>query len=92
MTGAEDHLTPAEERLTPLDASFLELEEGDESAHMHVGWAMVFAPLPGGGTPPVERVRELLEGRLGFLPRFRHRLSSPRTGRLTWPSWVPDPG
>lgn len=78
--------------LTPLDASFLELEEGDESSHMHVGWAMVFDPLPEGGTPSVERVREMLESRLEPLPRFRRRLSSPRTGRFSWPSWEPDPG
>ena len=44
------------EHLTPLDAAFLELEEGDESSHMHVGWAMVFDPLPGGGTPGVEQL------------------------------------
>ncbi len=80
------------EQLTPLDATFLELEEGDESAHMHVGWAMIFAPLPGGGTPSVAQVRELLDERLELLPRFRHRLSSPRTGRFSWPSWISDPG
>ena len=25
------------DRLTPLDATFLELEEADEAAHMHIG-------------------------------------------------------
>ncbi|MGZ5324970.1 MAG: wax ester/triacylglycerol synthase domain-containing protein, partial [Solirubrobacterales bacterium] len=59
------------DHLTPLDASFLELEEGDESSHMHIGWAMSFEPLPGGGVPDVEAVRELLESRLSLLPRFR---------------------
>jgi diacylglycerol O-acyltransferase len=78
--------------LTPLDATFLELEEGDESAHMHVGWAMLFDPLPGGGTPSLGQVRELFDERLGLLPRFRCRLSSPRIGRLSWPSWTADPG
>jgi diacylglycerol O-acyltransferase / wax synthase len=80
------------EHLTPLDATFLELEEGDESAHMHVGWAMIFAPLPAGGTPSLTQVRELLDRRLALLPRFRRRLSSPRTGRFSWPSWIADPG
>jgi diacylglycerol O-acyltransferase / wax synthase len=80
------------DRLTPLDAAFLELEERDDSSHMHVGWAMVFDPLPEGGTPPVERVRDLIESRLDLLPRFRRRLSSQRTGRLTWPAWEPHPG
>jgi len=79
-----------EEHLTPLDATFLELEEGDESAHMHVGWAMIFAPLPEGGTPSLAQVRELLDERLEALPRFRRRLSSPRTGRFSWPSWQED--
>lgn len=81
-----------EEHLTPLDATFLELEEGDESAHMHVGWAMLFGPLPGGGTPSLAQVRELLDERLQVLPRFRRRLSSPRTGRLSWPRWTADAG
>ena len=76
------------DHLTPLDASFLELEEGDESSHMHIGWAMSFEPLPGGGVPDVEAVRELLESRLSLLPRFRRRLSEPRTGGLSWPTWV----
>jgi diacylglycerol O-acyltransferase len=79
-------------RLTPFDASFLELEDGDESAHMHVGWTMVFDPLPEGGVPPLARVQEELERRLEILPRFRCRLSSPRVGRFSWPTWEPDSG
>jgi WS/DGAT/MGAT family acyltransferase len=76
--------------LTPLDTAFLELEERDESAHMHIGWAMLFDPLPGGGSPSLEELRSQLERRLELLPRFRCRLSSPRTGRLSWPSWQDD--
>lgn len=85
--------TMAEEgaHLSPLDAAFLELEEADESAHMHIGWAMVFDPLPGGGTPTLAQVREQTGERLEALPRFRRRLSSPRVGRLSLPTWVPDP-
>ena len=78
------------DRLTALDATFLELEEADETAHMHVGGAMVFDPLPGGGTPRLEDVRRHLERRLDALPRYREKLSTPHTGGLTWPSWVPD--
>ena len=77
--------------LTPLDAAFLELEDGDESSHMHVGWTLVFDPLPGGGTPGTEQVVSLLEERLDLLPHFRLRLNSPRVGRLSWPEWVEDP-
>jgi WS/DGAT/MGAT family acyltransferase len=79
------------ESLTSLDAAFLELEEKDESAHMHIGWAMLFEPLPGGGAPSLEQICELLDRRLELLPRFRRRLSSPRTGNFGWPSWEPDP-
>jgi diacylglycerol O-acyltransferase len=78
------------EHVSPLDATFLELEEADPSAHMHIGGVMIFDPLPGGGTPTIEAVRELLLERLSAMPRYRQRLSEPTTGGLTWPSWVPD--
>lgn len=77
-------------QLTPLDATFLELEERDESAHMHVGWAMLFDPLPDGSTPSLGQARELLAERLELLPLFLSRLSSPHTGRFSWPSWEAD--
>ena len=77
--------------LTPLDASFLELEQVDESAHMHIGWAMVFDPLPEGGAPSLEVLRNQTVERLGPLPRFLRRLSSPRVGSFSLPSWEPDP-
>jgi len=76
--------------LTPLDASFLELEQVDESAHIHIGWAMVFDPLPEGGAPSLEVLRERTVERLGPLHRFRRRLSSPRVGSFSLPTWEPD--
>ena len=79
------------EHVSPLDATFLELEEADPTAHMHIGGVMIFEALPGGGTPTIEAVRELLLARLSAMPRYRQRLSEPTTGGLTWPSWVPDP-
>ena len=75
------------EQLTPLDAAFLELEQADECSHMHIGWAMIFDPLPRGRVPPVEEVRALLDRRLEAMPRFRKRLSHPHTGGLRWPHW-----
>jgi WS/DGAT/MGAT family acyltransferase len=78
-------------QLSPLDAAFLELEEADESAHMHIGWALVFDPPPGGGRPSPETLREQVRERLEALPRFRRRLSSPRVGRLSLPTWEPAP-
>jgi diacylglycerol O-acyltransferase / wax synthase len=79
------------EHLTPLDATFLELEEADESAHMHIGAIMVFDPLPDGGSPSREELCQHLADRLGALPRYAQRLSQPHTGGLSWPEWEDDP-
>ena len=78
------------DQLTALDATFLELEEADDSAVMHIGGALVFAPLPGSETPAIGMVREHLERRLDQLPRYRQKLSAPHTGGLSWPSWEAD--
>lgn len=45
----------ANDQLTPLDASFLELEQADDGALMHIGGALLFEPLPGGGRPAIEK-------------------------------------
>jgi hypothetical protein len=45
------------ERLTALDATFLELEQLDEGALMSIGGVMVFDSCPDGGIPTVEDVR-----------------------------------
>jgi WS/DGAT/MGAT family acyltransferase len=78
--------------LRPLDAAFLELEEADEAAHMHIGWAMVFDPPPDGGRPDLERLREQTRMRLAAVPLFSRRLSAPRVGMLSLPVWEPAPG
>jgi WS/DGAT/MGAT family acyltransferase len=80
----------ATEPLSPLDATFLELEDADPTAHMHIGGVLVFDPLPGGGIPTLTRVRRHLERRLDALPRYRQRLSRRTTGGLHWPEWEPD--
>lgn len=77
------------EQLSMLDTMFLELEQLDESAHMHIGAALVFDPLPGGGTPDVADLRSQMRGRIGVLPRFAQRLSGPHAGPLTWLTWEP---
>jgi diacylglycerol O-acyltransferase len=79
------------EHLTPLDATFLELEEADESAHMHIGGIMVFDPLPDGRPPSREELCQHLVNRLGQLPRYGQRLSELHTGGLSWPEWKDDP-
>ena len=78
------------DHLSALDATFLELEQADEGATMHIGGVMVFDPLPGGGMPSLEAVRARIAERLGRLPRYSQRLSSTRTGGLSWPCWAPD--
>lgn len=76
--------------LTALDATFLELEQRDEGALMHIGGVMVFDPLPGGGAPTVEELCAHLALRLARLPRYSQRLSATRTGGLAWPTWRDD--
>jgi diacylglycerol O-acyltransferase / wax synthase len=78
------------DRLTALDATFLELEQADEGALMSIGGVMVFDPTPSGGPPTPEHLCSELLPRLTELPRYTQRLSSPRTGRLAWPRWVTD--
>ena len=78
--------------LTPLDAAFLELEQSDEAAHMHIGWAMIFDPLPDGGSA-IARGSARARRRSGSscCRVSSARLSSPRVGRLSLPTWEPDP-
>jgi diacylglycerol O-acyltransferase / wax synthase len=76
--------------LTALDATFLELEQHDEGALMGIGGVNVFEPLPGGGAPSIDEVCANLAARLDWLPRYSQRLSSTRTGGLSWPRWIED--
>jgi WS/DGAT/MGAT family acyltransferase len=78
------------ERLSALDATFLEIES--EGVHMHVGALAIFAGgglrAPEGGLD-FERIRALAEPALRRTPRFRQRLARiPFFGR---PVWVDDP-
>jgi WS/DGAT/MGAT family acyltransferase len=78
-------------QLTALDTTFLELEDADPSAHMHIGGVLVFAPTPTGGPPSLEELWALLDSRIEALPRYRMRLDPPHPGRLARPHWRPDP-
>ncbi len=80
------------ERLSMLDTMFLDLEQADESAHMHIGAALVFDPLPDGSTPSPARLREYIDERIGLVPRFAQQLSAPHAGPLTWLTWEPASG
>jgi len=76
--------------LTPLDATFLELEDADITAHMHIGATLVFHPPDAGRAPTVAELRAAIEPRMPALPLYRCRLSEPKPGRLHWPHWVED--
>ena len=83
------HGSPAYDRLSPQDASFLVYEK--PALHMHVGLVAIFESgwfaLPGGGID-VPKLRGYIESRLQFVPRCRQRLAYvPFTRR---PVWVDD--
>jgi diacylglycerol O-acyltransferase len=77
------------ERLTALDALFLDIE--DPNVHMHVGVVLLFdaRPLraPHGGLD-MERIRAYYESRLELMPRYRQRLAYIPFERH--PVWVDD--
>jgi diacylglycerol O-acyltransferase len=70
------------DRLSGLDASFLDLEQGP--AHMHVASTLVFDGPP----PAYEELTQHVDSRLHLVPRFRQRL---RFVPLARPKWVDDP-
>jgi diacylglycerol O-acyltransferase / wax synthase len=72
-------------RLTPLDASFLYLEQS--TTPMHVGSVMVFEPTSG----PVDHATLMrhVRSRIAFVPRYRQRVRTV-PGRLANPVWVDD--
>jgi WS/DGAT/MGAT family acyltransferase len=82
------------DRLTALDASFLELES--ESVHMHVGSLGLFDPGPlraegrsgESGGVDFDRIVELTEAGLLRAPRFRQKLATAPVSNQ--PIWVDD--
>ena len=71
------------QRLTPLDTSFLHLE--DSASHMHVAAAMVFEG------PPLayQDLLQHIQSRLHLVPRYRQRLAPVPLGQGR-PKWVDD--
>ena len=76
----QEHL----DRLTAVDASFLEQETPE--SHMHVGALVTLE----GPAPPLDDFLDSLRGRLHLVPRYRQKLAVPPldAGR---PLWVDDP-
>lgn len=75
------------ERLSTVDASFLQLESA--RAHMHVGWSAICSPADDRERPTVEALRARAASRLGLVPRCRQRLLTTPLG-LCAPRWVDD--
>src|SRR3954447_10181019 len=71
------------DRLSPLDASFLHIE--DATSHMHVAAVLVFEGPP----PSYEEFVEHIRARLGHVPRYRQRLAWVPFGQGR-PRWVDD--
>jgi diacylglycerol O-acyltransferase / wax synthase len=73
----------ATDRLTPLDTSFLHLE--DPATHMHVACVMVFE----GDPPAYHDFVGFVDSRLHMVPRYRQKLASVPLGQGR-PRWVDD--
>jgi diacylglycerol O-acyltransferase / wax synthase len=72
------------DRLSPLDASFLHIE--DDVNHMHIGSIGVFEGPP----PAYEELTATVGGRLSLVPRYRQRVATVPFS-LGRPVWVDDP-
>jgi diacylglycerol O-acyltransferase len=75
---------PTIDRLSGLDAAFLDLDS--PQAPLHVGWTIRVAGRP----PSLSALRRHIEGRLEHVPRFRRRVVRPRLG-LGDAHWADDP-
>jgi WS/DGAT/MGAT family acyltransferase len=73
------------DRLSPLDVSFLYLEE--PATPMHVGAVAVFEPPPDGFDH--DSLLQLIKDRIAYVPRYRQRVRWV-PGRLANPVWVDD--
>ncbi len=73
----------AMERLSPMDVSFLHIEDADRTAHMHVASIAIFE----GPVPAHEDFVRTLSDRLHLVPRWRQRLQRVPL-QLARPVWV----
>ncbi len=72
------------ERMSPLDATFLHVEDG--VSHMHIASCAIMEGPP----PPYEHIVELFRAKLPLVPRYRQRVRFV-PGGLGLPVWVDDP-
>lgn len=76
-------------RLNGMDGTFVELEDGDASAHMHIGALLILDSRADGSVPSLDELADHLARRLPALPLYRRRLAGPANG-MRWPEWVED--
>ncbi|CAB4540045.1 unannotated protein [freshwater metagenome] len=74
----------AMDRMSPLDATFLDIEDGVN--HMHIASCAIFAGPP----PPYDDLVALFRGKLPLVPRYRQRVRFV-PGGVGRPVWVDDP-
>jgi diacylglycerol O-acyltransferase / wax synthase len=72
------------DRMSPLDASFLHIE--DSVSHMHIGSVAIFEGPP----PPYDAFRDTVAGKLPLVPRYRQKVRFVPL-QLGRPAWVDDP-
>jgi WS/DGAT/MGAT family acyltransferase len=72
------------DRMSPLDASFLLVE--DDVSHMHIASVGIFE----GPEPPFARIVAMIESKLALVPRYR-RIVRHVPFELGRPVWVDDP-
>lgn len=72
------------ERLSPLDASFLDIE--DDTNHMHIGSVAIFS----GPAPSHDELSAAIAPKLDLVPRYRQRIRGVPLG-INRPVWVDDP-
>ena len=70
--------------MSPMDASFLHIE--GPMNPMHIGGVSIFE----GPAPPFEQLEEMVDGKLGLVPRYRQKVRFVPLG-LGRPVWVDDP-
>src|SRR3954454_25383784 len=72
------------QRMSPLDASFLHIE--DRVSHMHIGAAAIFE----GPAPSHEEILDAIAAKLPYVPRYRQKVRFVPLS-LGRPVWVDDP-
>lgn len=76
------------QQLSSFDAAFLYLES--PTSHMHVGSLALYDPTTAPDGWSFEKVQQLYEERIQFIPQFRRRLVEVPL-QLDHPSWIEDP-